>query len=39
MIDQNLFEIPSDEIWKARVELTFVEGECVFDIAQAGTSV
>jgi predicted amidohydrolase YtcJ len=31
VIDQNLFEIPSEEIWKARVELTFVEGECVFD--------
>ena len=31
VIDQNLFEIPSGEVWKARVELTFVEGECVFD--------
>jgi len=31
VIDQNLFQIPSAEIWKARVELTFVEGECVFD--------
>ena len=30
--------IASDELWKARVELTFVEGECVFDIAQADTS-
>ena len=39
MIDQNLFEIPAIEMPKARVELTFVEGECVFDIAQAGTSV
>ena len=35
VVDQNLFEIPTDEIWKARVELTFVEGECVFD-ASAG---
>jgi predicted amidohydrolase YtcJ len=33
VVDQNLFDIPSDEIWKASVELTFVEGECVFDIA------
>ncbi len=39
MIDQNLFEIPPIEMPKARVELTFVEGECVFDIAQAGASV
>ena len=38
VIDQNLFDVASDELWKARVELTFVEGECVFDIAQAGTS-
>jgi predicted amidohydrolase YtcJ len=35
VIDQNLFEISTDEIWKARVELTFVEGECVFDVASA----
>lgn len=34
VVDQNLFEIPSSEIWKARVELTFVEGECVFDASQ-----
>ena len=34
VIDQNLFEIPSAEIWKAGVELTFVEGECVFDVSQ-----
>jgi predicted amidohydrolase YtcJ len=34
VIDQNLFEIPSSEVWKARVELTFVEGQCVFDAAQ-----
>jgi hypothetical protein len=39
VIDQNLFDVESDELWKARVELTFVEGECVFDIAQAGMSV
>ncbi|MGZ5305775.1 MAG: amidohydrolase [Actinomycetota bacterium] len=34
VIDQNLFEIPSNEIWKAKVELTFVEGERVFDASQ-----
>jgi len=39
VVDQNLFEIPSDEVWKAAVELTFVEGECVFDISRAGTTV
>ena len=39
VVDQNLFEIPAMEMPKARVELTFVEGECVFDIAQAGTTV
>jgi hypothetical protein len=39
VVDQNLFEIPSDEVWKAAVELTFVEGECVFDGAEAGTTV
>jgi predicted amidohydrolase YtcJ len=39
VIDQNLFEIPPIEMPKARVEMTFVEGECVFDIAQAATSV
>ena len=33
VIDQNLFEIPAIEMPKARVELTFVEGECVFDVA------
>ncbi len=31
VIDQNLFEIPSAELWKAKVELTFVEGDCVYD--------
>ena len=31
VIDENLFEIPSTEIWKANVELTFVEGDCVYD--------
>ena len=31
VIDRNLFEIPSIEMPEARVELTFVEGECVFD--------
>jgi predicted amidohydrolase YtcJ len=35
VIDQNLFRIPSAEIWKARVELTYVEGECVFDDLQS----
>ena len=39
VVDQNLFEIPTDEVWKAAVELTFVEGECVFDISQTGTTV
>ena len=40
VIDQNLFEIAVDRACrKTRVELTFVEGECVFDIAHAGTSV
>ena len=34
VIDQNLFEIPSAEMWKANVELTFVEGDCVFDASQ-----
>ncbi|MGH2597024.1 MAG: amidohydrolase [Actinomycetota bacterium] len=34
VIDQNLFEIPSSEIWKAHVELTFVEGDCVFDASR-----
>jgi predicted amidohydrolase YtcJ len=35
VIDRNLFEIPSEEIWSARVELTFVEGECVFDVSRS----
>jgi predicted amidohydrolase YtcJ len=35
VIDQNLFEIPPIEMPKARVELTFVEGECVFDASEA----
>ena len=34
VIDQNLFEIPSAELWKAKVELTFVEGDCVYDASQ-----
>lgn len=33
VIDQNLFEIPALEMPNARVELTFVEGERVFDAA------
>jgi predicted amidohydrolase YtcJ len=37
VVDQNLFDLPSDEIWKASVELTFVEGECVFDVEHAAT--
>jgi hypothetical protein len=37
VIDQNLFEIPAIEMPEARVELTFVEGECVFDVTQATT--
>ena len=32
VIDRNLFEHPGDEIAEATVELTFVEGECVFDV-------
>jgi predicted amidohydrolase YtcJ len=35
VIDQNLFDISSSEIWKAHVELTFVEGDCVFDASQS----
>jgi hypothetical protein len=31
VVDQNLFEIPPAEIWNANVELTFVEGDCVYD--------
>jgi predicted amidohydrolase YtcJ len=38
VIDQNLFDIPAIEMPKARVELTFVEGECVFDVTQAQSS-
>jgi predicted amidohydrolase YtcJ len=34
VVDQNLFEIPSSEIWNANVELTFVEGECVYDASR-----
>ena len=33
VVDQNLFEIPALEIPTARVEMTFVEGDCVFDVA------
>jgi predicted amidohydrolase YtcJ len=36
VIDRNLFEIPSSNIWKARVDLTFVEGVCVFDASSSG---
>jgi predicted amidohydrolase YtcJ len=36
VIDRNLFEIPSSDIWKARVDLTFVEGVCVFDASSSG---
>jgi predicted amidohydrolase YtcJ len=32
VLDQNLFEIDPIELPKARVDLTFVEGECVFDV-------
>ena len=34
VIDQNLFEIPAMELPNARVELTFVEGDCVFDVSR-----
>lgn len=34
VIDQNLFEIPSSDLWKASVEMTFVEGDCVYDASQ-----
>jgi predicted amidohydrolase YtcJ len=31
VLDKNLFEIPSEDIAKARVQLTLVEGEEVFN--------
>ncbi len=31
VLDQNLFEIPVDDIYKTQVELTFVGGQLVFD--------
>ena len=34
VLDRNLFEIAPIEIPSARVELTFVEGECVFDASR-----
>jgi predicted amidohydrolase YtcJ len=34
VLDQNLFEVPSADIWKAKVELTFVEGDCVYDASR-----
>jgi predicted amidohydrolase YtcJ len=35
VVDQNLFEIAPIDMVNARVELTFVEGECVFDISRS----
>ena len=34
VIDRNLFDVAPIELPQARVDLTFVEGECVFDVSR-----